>query len=120
MGNESGEKGSGHVLLIKNDRMGSGPDELGTILMKGFMNVIQEVAPLPGTIIFYNNGIHLTIEGSPVLDTLKELESRGVTILVCGTCLNYFDKKESLEAGKVSNMHEITETLTRARHIIAP
>jgi selenium metabolism protein YedF len=110
----------GHVILIKNDKMGFGPDELGSILIKGFLSAVRETAPRPGAIIFYNQGIHLAVEGSPVLETLKALEEMGVRILVCGTCLNYFDKKESLRAGRISNMYEITETLTRAPHIIAP
>jgi selenium metabolism protein YedF len=112
--------GKGHVILIGNDKMGSGPDELGSILIKGFLSAVKETVPLPAAMVFYNQGIQLAVEGSPVLNTLNELEALGITMLVCGTCLNYFDKKESLRAGRVSNMYEITETLTGASHIISP
>jgi len=110
----------GHAIAIKNDRMGFGSDELGQILIKAFVNTIGEVSPLPAAVVFYNNGIHLAVEGSPVIDSLEELQSRGVEILVCGTCLDYYGKKEQLRAGTVSNMYDILETLTTAAHVIVP
>jgi len=109
-----------HVIAIKNDKMGFGADELGHILIKAFVNTIVEASPLPGAVVMYNNGIHLAVEGSPLIDSLKELESRGVKILVCGTCLDYYGKKEQLRVGTVSNMYDIMETLTAAGHVIAP
>jgi selenium metabolism protein YedF len=109
-----------HVIAIKNDKMGFGPEELGQILIKAFINTIREVSPLPGAIVFYNKGIHLAVEGSPVIDALKELESRGVAILVCGTCLDYYGKKGEVRVGKVSTLYDVLETLTRAGHVIAP
>lgn len=111
---------SGQVILVSSDKMGSGSDELGAILMKAFINTIKEVKPLPAKIIFYNGGILLTIEGSPLVTSLKELESAGVEILVCGTCVNYFDKKDLVRAGTISNMYAILESLTAADRIIKP
>jgi len=109
-----------HVVAIKNDKMGFGSEELGKILLTAFVNTIRETSPLPGTIVFYNNGIHLAVEGSPVIDSLRELQSRGVKILVCGTCLDYFGKKEQLAVGTISNMYDILEALTSAGHVIMP
>jgi len=108
------------VILFKNNKMGFGPDELGSILIKAFINTIKELSPLPSALIFYNNGIHLTVEGSPVLDPLLDIQNRGVTILVCGTCLDYFNKKALLKVGTISNMFTILETLANAHHVIAP
>ncbi len=108
------------VILFKNDKMGSGPDELGGILIKAFINTVKEISPLPSSLVFYNNGIHLTVEGSPVIAPLQDLEMRGVTILVCGTCLDYFHKKALVRVGIVSNMFSILETLSNAHHVIAP
>jgi selenium metabolism protein YedF len=109
-----------HVLLFRNDKMGVGPDELGAILMKAFINTIKDVLPLPSALVFYNNGIHLTVEGSPVVEPLKELEARGISVLVCGTCLDYFNKKSLVRVGTVSNMFTILETLSKAHHVIEP
>lgn len=109
-----------YVICIKNDKMGIGADELGFILIKGYLNVIKEIKPLPGTIIFYNNGIHLTVEGSPVLEALKELEKLGVKILVCGTCVDFYNKKTLVKVGVMSNMYDIGEVLANSGHIIYP
>jgi len=113
-------KAAGHVMVIAADTMGTGSEELGGILMKAFINTIKEVKPLPSSIIFYNSGIMLTVEGSPLIATLKELESLGVSILVCGTCVNYYDKKDLVRVGIVSNMYTILETLTAAQTVIKP
>jgi selenium metabolism protein YedF len=110
----------GHIIVIASDKMGDGPDDLGDILMKAFVNTIKEVTPLPEKIIFYNSGILLAAEGSPLIDTLKELGNSGVTILVCGTCVNYFNKQNMIRAGTVSNMYTILEALTDAGKIIKP
>lgn len=109
-----------HVVAVTSDKMGNGPDELGAILMKAFVNAIKEVAPLPSEIVFYNSGVLLTVDGSSVVDSLKELESLGVKILVCGTCVNYFEKKDLVRVGAVSNMYTILDTLTAARSVVRP
>ena len=112
--------GSGNVILISGQTMGSGSDELGAILMKAFISTVREVKPLPSRIVLYNSGILLAVEGSPVVDPLRELESQGVEILVCGTCVNYYGKKESVKAGTISNMYTILEAITAADRIIKP
>ena len=70
--------------------------------------------------IFYNTGVKLTVQGSEVLEDLKQLESEGVQLLVCGTCLNYFEIKDKLAAGTVSNMYDIVETMSNAGRLIVP
>ena len=77
-----------HVTAIKNDKMGFGSEELGKILLTAFVNTIRETSPLPGTIVFYNHGIHLAVEGSPVIDSLRELQSRGVSVAVISASKN--------------------------------
>jgi selenium metabolism protein YedF len=109
-----------HAIAISRDRMGHGDDELGGILIKAFVNTIKEVSPLPSAIVFYNSGIFLTVEGSPLVEPLTDLESRGVKILVCGTCADYYKKKADVRVGTVSNMYDIVQTLTSAGHVVAP
>jgi len=111
---------TGTVLLIAADQIGQGSEELGRTLMKVFINTLIETTPKPGIIIFMNSGVKLVIEGSPVLEGLDNLEKAGVNLLVCGTCLNYFEVKDKLKAGKVSNMYEIAEQMMRAEKVIAP
>jgi selenium metabolism protein YedF len=107
------------VLVISADKMGRGENELGQILIRAFFHTLGEVEPRPQTILFLNTGVKLACEGSPLLDDLCALEAEGVEMLVCGTCLGYFELKEKLMAGQVSNMYDIAETMLRAGKVVA-
>jgi selenium metabolism protein YedF len=109
-----------HVICFSSDTMGNGPAELGAILMKAFVNTIKEVSPLPGHFVFYNTGVHLVVEGSSLIEPFRELSDRGVQVMACGTCLDYFKEKDKLRVGIVSNMYTILETLSAASHVIKP
>lgn len=111
---------SSHVIAITSDKMGHGDDDLGKILIKGFINTIKEVAPIPSKIVFYNSGVNLALNNSPVLESLKELENSGVKILVCGTCADFYNVKDKVSVGIVSNMYDILETLTSAYKVVKP
>lgn len=109
-----------HVICIKNNKMGFGSDELGEILIQAFINTIKEVEPLPEKIVFYNKGVIFCLENSKVLSSLKELENLGVKIIVCGTCVDYFKVKPQVAVGIISNMYEISQTLTSAAKVVCP
>jgi len=117
---ESQDPLGNHVIVYANETLGSGPSELGNLLIQGFSNTLKNLTPLPSSIIFYTNGVKLVIEGSPLIATFKELESLGVKFLVCGTCLDYFKVKSELRVGQVSNMLTILEELTTASKVIYP
>lgn len=106
------------VIVISSDRMGRGEDELGLILMRSFLYALGEVEPTPQTMIFFNTGVKLAAEGSPVLEELATLQARGVEILVCGTCLDYFGLKDRVQVGTISNMYTIAEALLTASNTI--
>jgi len=110
--------GRGTVLFITRDRIGSGSDELGMSLLAAFIATIRELSAQPRTICFMNSGVKLTVKGAPTLSYLKELEEKGVELLVCGTCLNYFHLTQELGVGKVSNMYDISETLLKSAKVI--
>ena len=84
------------VVVVNSDRMGSGNDELGKVLIKGFIYAVTQLDKLPKTMLFYNGGATLTCEGSDSLEDLKSLEAQGVNIMTCGTCLDYYGIKEKL------------------------
>ena len=111
---------AGHAYCFTSEQMGSGSAELGRILIQGCINTIKEITPTPASIVFYNSGVKLTVDGSPVLQSLRELESSGVKILVCGTCANYFQIKDQVGVGIISNMYAILEALSQAGHVIYP
>ena len=108
------------VIVIPENKMGRGNDELGAVLIKAFMHAVAGQAQKPAVIIFYNTGVKLTVQGSDVLEDLKQLESEGVQILVCGTCLNYFEIKDKLAVGIVSNMYDIVESMSSAGRLLTP
>ena len=108
------------VVVISSDRMGSGNDALGKVLIKGFIFAVTQLERLPKTILFYNGGATLTAEGSDSLEDLKHLEEEGVEILTCGTCLNYYNLSDKLQVGSVTNMYTIVEKMAGADKIITP
>ncbi len=108
------------VLVVPSQFMGRGEhEELGQILIRGFLHTLNEVSPLPDVIIFFNSGVKLTVEGSPVLEDLRSLEAQGVQILICGTCLGYYGLKEKVAVGEVSNMYTIAETMLQAGRVVS-
>ena len=114
-----GRKGN-KVVVISSSYMGTGDDELGAVLMKGFIYALSQQDELPKTILFYNGGAKLTCEMSPTLEDLMSLEANGVEILTCGTCLNHYGLTEKLKVGGVTNMYVITEKMMQADLIVKP
>ena len=108
------------VVVIASDKMGEGNDELGHVLMKAFLYTLTELENAPSTVIFYNGGAQLTIEGSDSLEDLKKIEQKGTVIMTCGTCLNYYGISDKLAIGEVSNMYSIVEKLAAASKVIRP
>lgn len=108
------------IVVIDSLHMGKGDVELGRILMKGFIYTLSEMEELPKTILFYNEGVKLAIEGAESLQDLKSLEERGVEILSCGTCLNFYGITEKLRVGSVTNMYTILERQMKATRVIKP
>ncbi len=106
------------VVLIATDRLGTGDKRLGEILMKAFLNTLWDAEPKPAKILFMNDGVRLTTEGSEVLDTLKLLEKEGVGIFSCGTCLDYYQLKDRLKVGQVTNMYDTVDSLLTAGKVI--
>lgn len=106
------------VLLVPDRVMGRGDEELGDILVRGFFHTLGELEQRPDIVIFINGGVRLTIDDSLILDDLQALEAQGVTLLACGTCLDYYEITDRLAAGQVSNMYEIAETMLSAGKIV--
>lgn len=115
---EIGKKNT--VVVLGSHIMGNGSDELGEILMKGFVFALTKQNTLPKTVLLYNSGVKLASEGSDSIADLKVLEEEGVEILACGTCLNYYELSDKLQVGSVTNMYEIVEKMTEASLIVRP
>lgn len=108
------------VVAITSDRMGTGDDELGTKLMISFFRTLVMVEPAPTSVVFYNAGVKLAMDDSPVFEHIKELIEKGTAIYLCTTCINHFGIKDRLPAGSFSDMYQILNILKDADHIIRP
>lgn len=106
------------VVFIGSDQMGDGDPELGHVLMKNFIFTLIESDRTPDAVYFVNSGVKLATVGSEVLDPLAALADRGVDIASCGLCLDFFNLKEALAIGRVSNMLELVNALQGAGSII--
>ena len=112
--------GRGKIVVVNSATMGIGNDELGKVLIKGFLFAVSQLDPMPEKILFYNGGVTLTTEGSDSLEDLQKMADAGVKIYSCGTCLDYYGLKEKLAVGEVTNMYEIVESMAQAGGIIRP
>ena len=114
------ERGAPLVIVLSSDRLGRGNDELGEVLMRSFVHTLLALEPRPDTIILYNTGVRLAGRESSVIDDLKQLEAAGAELFVCGTCVNYFELKERLGAGIISNMYDIAAAMAGAGKLVIP
>lgn len=106
------------MMLISSDRLGDGPEELGRLLMKNFIITLLDLDRLPDRILLLNSGVLLATEGSEIVEALEKLGDRGVEILACGICLDYFNRRNKLRVGMVTNMFTIAESLLVAGSVV--
>jgi len=109
-----------YVVALTSDVMGHGDDELGKKLMSSFVNLLTELDNLPAAVLCYNAGVRLAIQGSPVAESLAELEKRGVEVILCGTCIDFYGLKGLTVAGRTGDMYLIAGKLTEASSVIRP
>ena len=114
-----GRGGRGPVVLVTSDSMGRGSEELGRLLIKGFIFSLTQLDQLPEAVIFLNGGARLTTEGAATVNDLKTLLGQGVEIYTCGTCANYYKLTDALAVGSITDMMNITNKLAKASSVIA-
>lgn len=106
------------LIMVGTDRLGHGDDTLGAGLMKNFLATLKEMGSALWRLIFVNNGVKLCCQGSQHLEALQELEGDGVSILVCGTCLDFFKLLEQKQVGETTNMLDVVTSLQVAGKVI--
>ena len=106
------------VVAVGSAEMGNGEPRLGRILMKSFLYSLTQLEELPQTVLFFNGGVRMTTEGSESIEDLKALESQGVEILSCGTCLDFYGLKDKLLVGGITNMYVIAQTMAGAGNVV--
>ena len=113
------QDGKSTLLQVIHDGMGAADPELQHTLLRKYLLLLQENETLPGAICFYTSGVKMVVEGSPVLDVLQSLESRGVRLIICKTCLDYFGLLEKVRAGTVGGMGDIIAAQWLADKVIS-
>ena len=100
---------TGKTIFLSSDQIGRGDEALGRLLVRGFLHTVGELDRPPRTLVLMNSGVRLAADQDETIELLRAIERRGVEILVCGTCLDYFHLLDRLRVGRVSNLYEITE-----------
>ncbi len=108
----------GPVYFITTSELGQGSQDLGEVLMKSLFTTLAAMTPPPTALLFLNTGVFLTCEGTPVQEQLEKLHAAGTAVLSCGTCLEYYHKKDNLLLGSISNMFEIHNRLLGPHKVI--
>lgn len=105
-------------IFVNKEIIGTGNEELGQSLMKMFLYTISEGEDLPKSILFMNGGVKVPTLNEQAVEHLKVLQDKGVELLVCGACLNFYGLEDKLEVGKISNMYDITNAMKEASKVI--
>lgn len=106
------------VILVTSNGMGKADEELQLTLFGKYVELIQHNGEMPAAFCFYTDGVKLVCEGSPVIERLRELEAKGVRLIVCSTCLNYFNLQDKIQVGIVGGMGDIIEAQVKADKVI--
>jgi selenium metabolism protein YedF len=108
----------GLVIAVGRKTMGEGDPELGAILLKSYLNSLCELDTPPQQLLFFNSGAFLTNQESNALADLRQLMEKGTKISTCGACLDFYNLKETLAVGEITNMYQIAETMAQAEKVI--
>jgi len=119
-GRKTGEKKTGNITVLIASTFVGEDKELGKILIKGFIKTFLNAEPMPGRIILINTAVRLACKGADpeILGALRELSEKGVEIICCGTCLDYFKLLDQLEVGVASNAYDVVQTLVNSDSVI--
>lgn len=108
------------VVYINSQLLGGGDEALGSFLMKAFLKTLLDLETPPNRLILVNSGVQLAAEGSKVLESLQSLSQKGVEIVCCGTCIDFYELKGKMKVGEVSNMYDIIQSMLEADRVIRP
>lgn len=110
---------SDHVIFIGKEYIGEGNEELGKNLMRMFLYTLTESKEIPTHILLMNGGVKLATLDYQTVEHLKVLVEKGVDLLVCGACLNFYNIADDLKVGSVSNMYDIVSKMQGAGKVIS-
>jgi hypothetical protein len=107
------------TILVTRNGMGDAEPALQQKLIKTYLTLLDENNVHPAVICFYADGVKLTVDGSQVLPQLRSLEAKGVRLILCSTCLSYYNLADQVQVGIVGGMTDIFEAQRRASKVIS-
>lgn len=109
------------LLVLKSSVLGEGEPDLGEKLIEAFLAQFVELDAIPARVICMGTGIFLTTtEGSPALSIMKRFEQAGTEIFTCGTCLEYYGRRDQLQVGSIGNMADTVRAMLEFRRVVQP
>ncbi len=109
----------GLVVAVGSDCMGRGSEELGRILIKGFIYSLSQMDPPPEAVLLFNSGVRLVLDDANTAEDLRALAGRGCRVLVCGTCVNYYQCGDRIAVGEIVTMYDIVEAMGAGRSVVS-
>jgi hypothetical protein len=107
------------VIVFTKYGLGHAPEELQLELAGKFLGLLASAGAFPAKILFYTDGVKLVCEGSPLLQTLGLFEKARVELIICSTCLNYYNLTDQVTVGVVGGMPDIIEAMQKAEKVIS-
>lgn len=108
------------LLVLKSSTIGDAEPDLGERLLGAFLVSLLDSGTLPARIICMNTGIFITSEGSSMLDVMRQFESQGCQISSCGTCLDYYQRRDKLAVGAPGNMKDMVAAMLAFPKVLQP
>ncbi|MCC8189113.1 MAG: sulfurtransferase-like selenium metabolism protein YedF [Planctomycetes bacterium] len=109
----------GLVVAIGADHLGRGSEELGKILIKGFVFSLTGLDPAPQAVLFFNSGVRLVLADANTVQDVQALAAKGCTVLVCGTCVEYYQCRDRIAVGEITTMYGIVEAIQAGRTVFS-
>nr|WP_320117397.1 sulfurtransferase-like selenium metabolism protein YedF [uncultured Marinifilum sp.] len=106
------------LIQVTQNGMGSGSEELGLKLVTNYFKLLDADNRLPKIIVFYNAGVKLLCENSPALEALQNLIEKGVKIVACKTCLDFYGLFDKIKVGTVGSMPDIITLQANADKVV--
>ena len=117
---KTGGKGEKEVVVLVASTYVGEDRELGKILMRGFFNTFLNADPMPKKVILINTAVKFACGevDEEVFNALSELSKRGVEIICCATCLNYFGLLDRVKVGVPSNAYDVVQAMVSADVVV--
>lgn len=106
---------SDYIVVINSNKMGQGDEKLSEKLLENFIYALSELKNVPKAVILYNSGVFLATDVSKNLEDFVRMKEKGVDILLCGLCIEFYNLKDKYKIGEITNMYNIVDMMTNYR-----